>query len=83
MDFSDLPLALVQRELFESAVRMGREALVRLGISEREAERVEAEYRARDEERLKLQSATGDIHSGKERMFGQNSSLADEAKDSA
>ena len=83
MDFSDLQLSLVQRELFESAVRMGREALVKLGFSEREAQRVEAEYRSRDEERLKLQSASGDLHSGKERMFGANSSLADEATDSA
>ena len=80
MDFSDLPLSLVQRELFESAVRMGREALVRLGFSEHEAGRVEAEYRSRDEERLKLQSETGDLHSGKERMFGVDRPIADEAK---
>lgn len=78
MDFSDLPLALVQRELFESAVRMGREALVKLGVSEREAQRVEREYRERDEDRLKLQSESGDIHTGKERMFGIDRPLADE-----
>lgn len=78
MEFSDLPLALVQRELFESAVRMGREALVRLGVSEREAERVEREYRNRDEERLELQSETGDLHTGKERMFGAGRSLGDD-----
>ncbi|MDQ3483748.1 MAG: cation:proton antiporter [Pseudomonadota bacterium] len=70
MEFSDLNLALVQRELFESAVKMGREALVRLGVDHGEAEQVEREYRARDEERLKLQSQSGDLHSGKERIFG-------------
>jgi Kef-type K+ transport system membrane component KefB len=83
MDLSDLQLALVQREVFESAVRMGREALVKLGVAEGEAERVEHEYRQRDEERLKLQSETGDLHSGKERMFNVDRSLSDEARDPA
>ena len=78
MELSDLDLALAQRELFESAIRMGREALVKFGFSEREAQRVEREYRERDQERLELQSKTGDLHSGKERMFGTNKSLADE-----
>jgi len=78
MDLSDLDLALVQREVFDSAVRMGREALVQLGISEREASRVEQEYRERDEERLTIQSRTGDLHSGKDRMFGVGRPISDE-----
>src|SRR5437868_4377064 len=53
-------LALAQRELFESAVVMGREALLALGLARREVERVEREYRDRDAERLERQSATGD-----------------------
>ncbi|HUG46018.1 MAG TPA: cation:proton antiporter [Sphingomicrobium sp.] len=79
VDFADLDLALVQREMFESAVRMGRETLVQLGIPEREALRVEREYRERDEERLELQSRTGDPHSGKERMFAVNRPIEEES----
>jgi glutathione-regulated potassium-efflux system protein KefB len=69
MDFNGLDLALAQRELFESAVAMGRQALVRLGLSRREVDRVEEEYRKLDGERLASQSATGDIHAAKDRMF--------------
>lgn len=77
LDQFDLPL--VQRELFESAVVMGREALRKLGIADREAVRVEREYRARDSERLELQAASGDLHAGKERIFGEGRALPDEA----
>ena len=73
-----LDLALVQREVFESAVVMGREALRRLGIAEREVGRVEREYRQRDDERLEQQSATGDLHAGLERSFAADRSLPDE-----
>ncbi|HVL78202.1 MAG TPA: monovalent cation:proton antiporter-2 (CPA2) family protein [Sphingomicrobium sp.] len=69
MDFNGLDLALAQRELFESAVTMGRQALIKLGLSRREVDRVEEEYRKLDGERLASQSATGDIHAAKDRMF--------------
>ena len=78
MDFDGLDLAMIKRELFESAVAMGREALVRLGLSEREAQRVEREYRHRDGERLKRQSATGDLHAAKERMFATDRQISDD-----
>ena len=64
-----LGLSLVQRELFDSAVTMGRAALSGLGIALREVERVERAYRQRDDERLKLQSESGDLKSGMERSF--------------
>jgi voltage-gated potassium channel Kch len=73
-----LDVALIQRELFESAVLMGREALLKLGIGQREADRVEAAYRERDSERLERQSATGDLRAARDRMFGADSSLPDE-----
>jgi glutathione-regulated potassium-efflux system protein KefB len=73
-----LNVPLIQRELFESAVVMGREALRRLGVAEREVGRVEREYRQRDGERLQLQSESGDLHSGMERSFSANRSLPDE-----
>lgn len=78
MKFAGLDVALMQRELFESAVTMGREALLKLGVAEREVQRVEREYRQRDSERLEMQSETGDLHTGKDRMFGTDSPLADE-----
>jgi voltage-gated potassium channel Kch len=78
VEFAGLDVALLQRELFESAVRMGREALTHLGVSRREAERVEQEYRLRDCERLELQRSTGDLRSGRDRMFGVDRPLEDE-----
>ena len=83
MEFDGLDLAFVQRELFESAVVMGREALLRLGVARREAERVESAYRRQDEERLERQSATGDLHAAKERMFGADRRLPDEPPEPA
>ena len=84
IEFDGLAVALIQRELFESAVVMGREALLKLGIARREADRVEAAYRERDAERLQVQSATGDLRAAQDRMFGAESSLPDEpARDPA
>ena len=79
MDFAGLDVASLQREVFESAVLMGREALAKLGVSRREVERVEREYRMRDSERLNLQTASGDLWSGRERMFAVDRPLGDEA----
>lgn len=76
-----LDLALIQREVFESAVAMGSAALGRLRIADREVDRVEREYRLRDSERLQAQSETGDLHAGAERSFGADRSLPDEPAD--
>ena len=78
IEFDGLEVALIQREMFESAVVMGREALLALGIVRREVDRVEAAYRGRDTERLRVQSATGDLRAARDRMFGADSSLPDE-----
>jgi monovalent cation:proton antiporter-2 (CPA2) family protein len=75
VEFAGLDIAFMQRELFESAVLMGREALMRLGVSRGEAERVERAYRLRDCERLELQRSTGNLRSGRERMFSAEQSL--------
>ena len=79
MSFDGLDLAFAQRELFESAVGMGRKALKALGIEPGEVERVDREYRLRDCERLERQSATGDLHAGEEIAFRPNQPLPDEA----
>ena len=72
-----LDLAFAQRELFESAVTMGRAALRKLGIESGEIERVEQEYRLRDCDRLERQSQSGDLHAGQERMFRVDRPLGD------
>ena len=68
----------MEREVFESAVSMGRGALRSLGIAEREVGRVEREYRQRDRERMEAQSASGDLHAGIERSFSAERGLDDE-----
>ena len=73
-----LDVALIQREVFESAIAMGNAALRRLQIADREVERVEREYRLRDSERLQAQSATGDLHAKAERSFSAERPLPDE-----
>ena len=78
IEVNGLDLAFTQRELFESAVKMGRAALKGAGIEPREIDRVEREYRLRDSERLERQSETGDLHAGEERSFGPSRSLGDE-----
>jgi voltage-gated potassium channel Kch len=78
LELDGLNLAFAQRELFESAVAMGRAALKAVGVASSEAERVEDEYRMRDCERLELQSASGDLRAGLERSFAPDRSLPDE-----
>jgi glutathione-regulated potassium-efflux system protein KefB len=64
-----LDLAGTMREVFESAVSMGRLALEAVGAEPEEVDRIEAEYRRRDEVRLEMQSRAGDLHAAKEMMF--------------
>ncbi len=59
----------VVRELFESAVLLGRRALERLGVSNDRIDRIEAEYRRRDDARLERQIDSGDMKSGLGLMF--------------
>ena len=70
-----LDLAGTTREVFESAVCMGRKALSAVGISAEGVDRVEAEYRRRDTLRLTEQGKSGDLHSGAEMMFTPDRSL--------
>jgi len=69
MELNGLDLTLAERELFESAVVMGKAALRASGIAPGEIERVEREYRLRDCERLERQAESGDLHAGEERSF--------------
>ena len=78
IELDDLDLAFAERELFESAVAMGRAALKANGIEASEIDRVEREYRMRDCERLERQAETGDIKAGWERAFTPDRALPDE-----
>jgi monovalent cation:proton antiporter-2 (CPA2) family protein len=79
MELDGLDIAFAQRELFESAVTMGRAALKSAGIEAAEVERVEREYRLRDCERLERQSRSGDLHAGADVSFGVDRPLGDES----
>ncbi|WP_164156514.1 monovalent cation:proton antiporter-2 (CPA2) family protein [Sandarakinorhabdus rubra] len=57
-------LDVVVRETWDSAVRLGREALAVLGTPDTIIEAIEAEYRRRDLERLDLQICSGDMMDG-------------------
>jgi glutathione-regulated potassium-efflux system protein KefB len=77
MELAPLDLRCTVRELFESAVAMGREALALFCIDAEEVDRVEREYRDRDRERLDSQTASGDLHAMKETMFSPDNPLGE------
>jgi len=57
------------REVYESAVCMGRKALSAMGVEENEIAEIEREYRRRDIDRLDIQISSGDLHAGNETVF--------------
>ncbi len=83
IELGSLDLDYTQRELFESAVKMGRAALKSAGIEAPEIDRVEREYRLRDCERLERQAESGDLRAGLERSFAPDRALPDEEVGSA
>ena len=78
MVLSGADLAGVYREVFESAVMMGREALRTFCVPDEEAARVEREYRRRDGERLRGQARSGDLHDTQHLMFLPDRALPDD-----
>ena len=83
MALDGVDLAGAYREVFESAVHMGRDALRRLKVPEEEVERIEREFRRRDSERLEGQSKSGDLHHTEHLMFRPDRSLPDEEPEAA
>ena len=65
----DAPVAGTVREVLDSAVRMARMAMQKVGVGEEEIDRTEDLYRARDRERLKAQLETGDIRTQSDRII--------------
>src|SRR4029450_8544689 len=75
IDLDGLDIVFAQREMFESAVKMGRAALEILGVDAEEIDRVDFEYRLRDCERLGRQTETGDLRAGLEQSFAPDRTL--------
>ncbi|MGQ0559782.1 MAG: monovalent cation:proton antiporter-2 (CPA2) family protein [Sphingosinicella sp.] len=75
IELRELDLHYSVRELFESAVDMGRAALSLFCVDAAEVDRVETDYRRRDAERLDSQAASGDLHALKETMFTPDNPL--------
>lgn len=69
LKLSDAPAEYVVREVLESALRMARMALGKMGLSEEAIDRAETIYRATDKERLSKQIAAGDIRVAREEIL--------------
>ena len=66
---SNMDLTGVVRELFESAICMGVQAMEALGVPQKEIEEVERQYRQNDEQRMALQIEHGSLLAAKELMY--------------
>jgi CPA2 family monovalent cation:H+ antiporter-2/glutathione-regulated potassium-efflux system protein KefB len=62
----------VVRELFESAILMGREALEFVGMEPEFVDEVERDYRDRDRDRLEAQTESGDLRAKKDTILSQD-----------
>ncbi len=67
--FQKVDVAGTVREVYESAIRMGIDALSVIGVSDEEIVDIETEFRARDARRLDAQAQTGDLHALKETFY--------------
>ncbi|MEJ7925231.1 cation:proton antiporter [Sphingobium sp. AN641] len=65
----DMDVAGVVREVFESAICMGTQALESLGVPEAEIAEVERQYRENDRQRLELQLEHGNLMAAKHLIF--------------
>ncbi|HEY0312145.1 MAG TPA: cation:proton antiporter [Allosphingosinicella sp.] len=73
----DAPVAGAVREVLDSAVRMARMAMEKVGVDREQIDRTEHLYRARDRERLKAQLETGDLRAQIDRMFTEPEGVAE------
>ena len=69
MALATLDACFTIREVYESAIVMGRRALQAVGVEADHVADVEAAFRVRDADRLAAQTATGDLHALKENLF--------------
>jgi len=78
MRYRGLDTAAVIREVFESAVVMGRRVLKTLGVEEETIARIETAYRARDKERLRVQAEKGVFSEEARTLFSLKRPLLDD-----
>jgi len=78
MRYRGLDTAAVVREVFESAVVMGRKTLKTLGVDDETISRIETAYRARDKERLRVQADKGIFSEEARTLFNMTKPLLDE-----
>jgi len=71
LDLAPTAADIVVREVFESAVLMGRKALGKLGESLESIDEAESAYRGRDRERMEAQIDAGDVYAARDRIFVQ------------
>ncbi|ODT88865.1 MAG: sodium:proton exchanger [Sphingobium sp. SCN 64-10] len=69
IDMSELDIGGTVREVYESAVTMGRMALESLGLDPAAVDEIERQYRANDRERLDVQIASGALVAAKDLMY--------------
>ena len=69
LELRDMDLTGVVREVFESAICMGVQAMEALGVPQGEIEEVERQYRQNDQQRLAAQNEQGSLLAAKELMF--------------
>lgn len=77
LDLKKADVEIVVREVFESAVRMGREALRAVGTDAPTIDAIEEEYRRIDAERLSVQLASGDLMAGRDLVYPPRVTLND------
>jgi CPA2 family monovalent cation:H+ antiporter-2/glutathione-regulated potassium-efflux system protein KefB len=80
LKLKDAPIAGAVREVLDSAVRMARMAMAKVGVDAEEIDRTEDLYRARDRERLKAQLETGDLRARIDRMITEAEPAAEEGQ---
>lgn len=80
MKVAGAPVAGIVREVFESAVAMGRMAMAELDIDAAEIDRTVDDYRENDGDRLREQAETGDIRAGVERIITQDARSEGQAR---
>jgi CPA2 family monovalent cation:H+ antiporter-2 len=69
IELTGLNLNGVTREVYESAIAMGRTALTSLGLDPDEVDEIERQYRDNDRKRLDVQISTGALSSAKDLMY--------------
>ncbi|MCF8708765.1 cation:proton antiporter [Rhizorhapis sp. SPR117] len=70
-----MDIAGVVREVFESAISMGTQAMKALGLPDKEITEVVRRYRENDRQRLDAQDAAGTLHAAKDLMFRPGHSM--------